>query len=116
MNNGKFAAIKSELKQLPLMLGKLLGGIMSVAGFTAAVLIITRKADQSVADILPFIFLGVAGIIIFLLSSRLLARRLSEKPAETIITNDRKRTSMLSWLILLLLGVAFLCCTYILTR
>jgi zinc transporter ZupT len=116
LNNRKLAAIKSELKQLPLMLGKLLGGIMAVVGFAATVLIVTRKADQSLADILPFVFLGGAGIIIFVLSSMLLNKSLSEKPAETIIPNDRTSSSILSWVILLLLGAAFLCCTYLLTR
>jgi len=42
---GKIAnQVKSELKQLPFMLGKLLGEIIAVVGFTAAVAVITRMA------------------------------------------------------------------------
>lgn len=114
---GKIASqVKSELKQLPFMLGKLLGGIMAVVGFTAAVVIITKKAGQSLADILPFALLGGSGIIIFVLSSRLLAKRLSENPAETLIFDDRTRMSMLPWIILLLIVAVFLFCTYLITR
>ena len=107
---------KSELTQLPCMLGKLLGGILAVVGFTAAVVLITRKAGQSLADILPYALLGGSGIIIFVLSSRLLAARLSENPAETLIPDDRTRTSMLSWAILLLLVAVSLLCTYLMSR
>ena len=102
---------RSEMKQLPFMLGKLLGGIMALIGFTAAVVIVTRKADHSLADLLPSALSGVLGIVIFVLSSRLMTRRLSANPADAVKPDDRTRTSVLSWVILLLLAAIFLLCT-----
>ena len=66
-----------ELKQLPCMLGKLAGGLLAVIGFTKAVITGTRTAGATFADTLPAILAGCAGIIIFLIFSRLLAKRLS---------------------------------------
>lgn len=107
---------QSELKQLPAMLGKLLGGLMAVAGFASMVWIMTRRSDWVVADIGGYAGLGVAGIIVFVLSSRLLARRLAETPAEATLPKENARTSMLVWGILLLLVLIFLVCTYFVTR
>lgn len=107
---------KSELRQLPYMLGKLLGGLMAVTGFTAAVVIVTRKAGQSPAGILPFAILGCLGIIVFVLSSRMLAKRLSEYAAETLTRGDRTRTSVLSWVILSLLAGVFLAGAWFMTK
>lgn len=107
---------KSELKQLPAMLGKLLGGVMAVVGFASTVWIITRGTDWVLADIGGYLGVGVVGIIVFVLSSRLLARRCAETPAEVTLPKESSRTSMLAWGILLLLVVLFLVCTYFLTR
>jgi len=38
---------KSEIKQLPFMLGKLLGGVMVVVGVTGLVLILDREVGPS---------------------------------------------------------------------
>ena len=108
--------VKSEIRQLPFMIGKALGGIMAVIGFTAAVVIATRRAAPSFADILPSAMSGCLGIFIFVLSSRLLTRRLAENPAEISVSEIRTRTNMLSWGILLLLAVIFLLITYRMTR
>lgn len=107
---------KSELKQLPAMLGKLLGGLMAVVGFASTVWTITRGTDWVFADIGGYLGLGVGGIIVFVQSSRLLARRCAETPAEAPLPNGSSRTSMLAWGILLLLAVLFLVCTYVMTR
>jgi hypothetical protein len=104
---------RSELKQLPFMIGKTLGGILAVIGFTAAVVQSTRRADASFTDILPSAFLGCMGILIFVLSSRLLATRLAENAAENPVPGKQPRTSMLSWAILLLLAALFLLWTYL---
>ncbi len=104
--------VKSELKQLPFMIGKAVGGITAVIGLTMAVVIVTRRTDPSFSDILPSGLPGCLGIGVFVLSSRLLARRLAENPAENGAFDHRVRTSMLSWAILLLLAVVFLSSTY----
>lgn len=104
---------KFELKQLPYMLGKLLGGVTAIVGFTLAVLTSTKDTDSSFVDILPSLFLGVAGIVIFIFISRKLVKRLSENKIETFTPDESTHTSMLSWGILLLLVLVFLLCTYL---
>ena len=104
---------KSELKQLPFMLGKLLGGVTAVVGFTLAVVISGRKTASAFVDILPALFVGVTGIVMFVFVSRKLVKRLSGKNMETFTPDDRMRTSMVSWGILLLLVVVLLVCTYL---
>lgn len=108
--------VKTELKQLPLILGKLLGGGAAVIGFAIAVLIITRKPDPTLADILPFLLAGCAGIVIFILSARVLNRRLSSNADEVSRPVDTNRTNMLSWGLLLLLAAIFLAGTYFMTK
>jgi hypothetical protein len=108
--------IKSELKQLPFMIGKTLGGIMAVTGFTTAVVILTRRADPSIPEILPSALSGLLGIIVFMFSSTLQARRLAKNPTENSASGNPTRTSMLSWAILLLLGTIFLSFSYLIAR
>lgn len=107
---------KSELKQLPLILGKLFGGGAAVIGFGAAVVIITRKPGPALGDILPSFLVGCAGIVVFILSARVLSRRLSSNPEEVPRPAERTRTSILSWGLLLLLAGLFLAVTYFMTR
>ena len=72
---GKISSqLKSEIRQLPWMLGKVLGGGIAVIFFTTAVVIKTRKADPTLTDILPYALLGCLGILVFVLSSRMLTR------------------------------------------
>lgn len=117
INPGKIAnQAKSELKQLPYMLGKLLGSIVAIIGFTMAVLTITRNPDYLFKDLLFSLSIGGGGIFIFLVSSNLLNKRLTENIAQNLIPDESKRTSMLSWGILLLIVAVFLVCTYLMTR
>ena len=64
------ARFRRELKQLPLMLGKVLAAMVSVAGFTMAVLKMTRRADAPLDGILAWLLLGGAGLLAFQLFSR----------------------------------------------
>lgn len=105
--------VKSEIRQLPFMIGKVVGGILAVIGFTAAVVTVTRRADPSFADILPSALVGFLGIIIFVLSSMLLTRRFAEDPAGNPVPDDRTRSGMLPWAILLLLAALFIFFTYL---
>jgi zinc transporter ZupT len=105
--------IRSELKQLPLMLGKLFGGIAAVVGFTAIVLIQTRKLGS---PLMPFVFLGSGGIIVFMISARLLTKRLTINTTEPLTPANKTRTSALSWSLLLLFAGLFLICIYFMTR
>jgi hypothetical protein len=107
---------KAEIKQLPLLLAKLLGGIMAVIGFPAVVFIATRKVNPSLPDVLPCLFLGVLGVFIFAGSSRALAKRTSCMAVQTPATKDTLRISIIAWAILLLLSAIFLVSIFILTR
>lgn len=68
------ARFRWELKQLPLMLGKVLAAMVAVAGFTMAVLDVTRCVDASLAGVLAWLLLGGAGLLAFQLLSRALLK------------------------------------------
>lgn len=108
--------VKAELRLLPRMLGKLLGATMAIIGFTTAILTITRKTNTPFMDLLPMLFLGVAGMIVFVLFSKKTGTQLSEVKAEALSPGDSKRLNMLSWGLLLLLVSIFLVCTWLMTR
>jgi len=108
--------VKAELRQLPLMLGKLLGGIAAIAGFTMAVVVGTRKAGSTFTGILPFLLMGGAGTAIFAIVSKLLDKHLARYGADTPESGGSQRESMMSWGILLLFVLIFLLCTYLMTK
>jgi len=105
--------IRSEWKQLPFMIGKALGGIVAVIGFTTAIVIATRRSDPTFADILPSALFGASGILLFVLSSRLLARRLAGCPSEQPVSDSPMRAGALPWAILLLLAAIVLLIAYL---
>uniref|UniRef100_A0A831UJ28 Uncharacterized protein n=1 Tax=Geobacter metallireducens TaxID=28232 RepID=A0A831UJ28_GEOME len=107
---------RGELRQLPLMLGKLAGGIAAVVGFTAAVLIVSRRPGWSAGDILPSLLLGGAGVVLFVLSGRALARRSASQGEGGAPPAAGGRTSLLSWVLLLLLSGIFLAFVWFMTR
>lgn len=107
---------KAELRHLPLMLGKLAGGIAAVIGFTAAVVVVTRRPDWSAGDVLPALLAGSAGVAVFVLSARALRRRLSAQGAGEPLPADGGRTSPLSWGLLLLFAGIFLTWAWFMTR
>lgn len=106
----------SEIKQLPLLLCKLLGGIMAATGLPGAVYMMTRRANPSLQDILPYLLAGAAGTVIFVASSRALARRVDGNGFQTLPAKDKNRISVISWLILLILAAVFLLFTYFVTK
>ena len=108
--------MKSELKLLPFMLGKLIGGAMTVIGFPGVIIIITRKSNPAFSDILPYLLTGIFGIVIFLLSSRLLVKRMKEAADSAQAHQSKYRISMISWLIFSALAIIFLLITYLITR
>jgi hypothetical protein len=91
----------TELRQVPCMLGKLLGSLLAVGGFAGAVLVLTRKSGPSAGDVLWPVLLGISGIAVFVLASRRMARRVASAPTEPVRVTDRARTSLLSWALLL---------------
>lgn len=107
---------RTELRQLPLMLGKLAGGIAAVIGFTAAVVVVTRRPGWSAGDILPALLAGGAGVAVFVLSGRALRRRLAGQGGGGPLPAASGRTSLLSWGLLLLCAGIFLAFVWFMTR
>lgn len=107
---------RGELRQLPLMLGKLAGGIAACIGFTAAVVIVTRRPGALLGDILLSLLAGFGGVAVFMLSARALVRYLAAHEAETPPAAAGGRTSLLAWGLLLLFAVAFLAWAWFATR
>ena len=104
-----FDQTKAELKQLPLMLGKLIGGLALVISFTAAV-IKTRNPGWALNDILIYVLTGLTGGIFFMLSARSLKRRSSGHPVD-----QAPSMTALSWGLFLLLAMIFLAAVYFFT-
>jgi len=103
-----------ELKQLPLILCKLLGGLATVIGFTSAIWILTRTAETSTGDVFPQLFAAAVGIVVFLLSDRRLKRQppsITEKAGSDV----KSRQNLWPWALLLLFAGAFVLATYLLT-
>jgi hypothetical protein len=107
--------IKWEIKQLPFMLGKFIGGAMAVIGFPGVIIIITRRSNPSFADIFPYLLLGILGIIIFIISSKLLLKRIKKNSDLTPTPKEKMQTSILSWMIFLIFIAIFLLIIFIIT-
>lgn len=106
---------KAELRQLPLMLGKLIGGITAVLGFGMAVWIETRSSGASTGGAWFPLFAGLAGIVVFLVSDRKITRlspaeRAKPQPAQTV------RNNLITWGLLLVFVVLFITGAYFLTN
>jgi hypothetical protein len=106
----------SEFKQLPLLVAKFLGGVMTVAGLSAAVFLTTRSPGPAGGSPILFVLLGVAGIVVFILSSRALAKRKADAAFQGLDARDRVRLSVLSWILLLVFVALFLGVVLLVTR
>lgn len=113
MNNIKHQT-KKELRQLPLILLKLTGGITAVLGFTSFVVIATRKSNALSGKIILTLIVSIAGVSVFLLSSRILAKH-SSVVTESARPNEKTRMSILSWILLLVFAAIFLAWVYFMT-
>jgi hypothetical protein len=105
--------LRSEARQLPFTLTKLVGGLMAVIGFGGAVVVLTRRPDPSSSGVLAWVLAGVIGLVLFLAASRCLARR-KEADGQEPTGKDRVKTSALSWTILLILAALFIAIVLIL--
>ena len=107
---------RSDLKQLPLMLCKVLGGIAAVIGVTAAIVIITRSSGASPRNIVSLLLIGGAGMAAFVLSGRALANRSSITEQQESPRTDRLCMNALSWALLLLFAGILMLVMWIMTR
>lgn len=107
--------VGKDFKKLPLILGKLLGGIAAALGFTTAIWIMSRNPERSADAILFPLLLGGAGIVMFILTDRSLSRR-SISTAAKDEASDKARMNRLTWTLFLLFAGIFLVCSYFMTR
>ena len=106
---GSFEQIKAELKNLPLILAKLIGGLAAVIGFASAA-IRMRTHGWSFNDIQISLLSGIIGVIVFALSARLLTKGSSDQPKGATMPMNA-----LSWGVFLILAIIFLAAVYIIT-
>lgn len=107
--------IREDFKKLPLILGKLLGGITAVLGFTTAIWIMSRNSKIS-ADVILFpLLMAAVGVVIFVLSGRSLSKRLTNAAAKAG-GNNKIRMNLLTWTLFLVFAGIFLLCSFLLTR
>jgi len=108
--------IRAEIRLLPYMLGKVAGGFMAVAGFTGAVIVITRRANPSWPDIWQYLLLGISGVFLFYISSKLAGKRAVANDGQSLTPQDTKKAGMISWLLFLAAASVFILFTYIITN
>lgn len=99
--------MKSELQRLPYAIGKVIGGLFAVIGFGAAVYIYTHRAAPSLSDIASPVLAGIAGLIVFLVSSWLNARKSRDDGRSEHAGKAGKRANTFSWIVLLVLAALF---------
>lgn len=95
--------MRSEVRQLPLMLGKLIGSILAVIGFGGLVYISTRPPNPALLSIILYIIVGIVGIVVFVVC----ARTMSSRADNEVLKTARIKTpgsKVLPWIILLALA------------
>jgi len=110
-----FRQARSEMKQLPFMLGKLVGAAMAILGCSAAIVVQSGRPGMTASDAPRYWLAALMGIIIFVVSSRAMARRGKGTGTQTVPAGAARRMSVVSWVLLLLLATAFLLITVIIT-
>jgi hypothetical protein len=108
--------IKSEFKQLPWMLGKLLGGILAVVGVAGLVLIWTGKSGFLLSSPLPYFSAELLGLLLFLCCSKAMAQGKKGSSPQGMPARTQLRMCIVVWSLLLLFAMAFLLVTYFATR
>lgn len=112
---GKIARqTRKEFKRLPWMLGKVVGGIVTAIGSLLIASAMTRTSEIP-PDLLSPLFIGGAGILVFLLSDRALQKGASSTIDASTIA-ERNQMNVLSWTLLLICALVFLGATCLLTR
>ncbi|HBL24535.1 MAG TPA: hypothetical protein DDZ40_10530 [Deltaproteobacteria bacterium] len=100
--------VKSEVRQLPFMLGKVAGGLMAVIGFGGTVIVLSRQQHPSSSGLMVYALAGVIGLALFILSSRLMARLSGKADGTEVTTKKKAKTSALSWTILVVIAALFI--------
>lgn len=107
--------MKYDLKHLPYTISKLIGAIIAVIGFSGAIVIVTRTANPSFKNIIPFLIPGAIGLLVFLLVSRLFKKRADEDSDFMPKKTEMGNISVISWLTFLIFIAGLLVLTFIVT-
>lgn len=91
-----------ELRQLPWIIVKLIGGLMASGGVLVAVLSVTHAPSMPQGLGLPAVAGGIIGLLLFIGADRLMRRTARGAPAA------RRHASLLPWALLLLFAALFL--------
>lgn len=100
--------IRSEARQLPLILGKLIGGILAVIGFGGAVYISTRPPKPTAFSIISYGAVGIIGIAVFAICSRIMSSRFGANARYEAGKKGPSGLRILPWVILVVLAVIFI--------
>ncbi|MEW6645915.1 MAG: hypothetical protein AB1450_01785 [Pseudomonadota bacterium] len=100
----------NELRQLPWIIVKLIGGLMTSGSVLVAVLSVTHAATMPPGLGLPAVASGIIGVLLFIGADRLMLRAARGVPAAS-----RRHASLLPWALLLLFAVLFLGAVMLLT-
>ena len=98
----------AEIKRLPLILGKLLGGMMAVVGLSGAVIILVRWPNPSWPDIMPYALAGISGLVVFILCGRAIEKKKKENPGSVPAAREKMIINVVAWAILIGLSAGFL--------
>lgn len=100
--------IRSEARLIPYMLGKVAGGLLAVIGFGGTVVVLTRQQHPSSGSLMPYVLAGIVGLVVFLLSSRLMARHSGKAGGPELTAKKRVKASALSWIVFLVIAALFI--------
>jgi len=107
-----FNRFKSDIRKLPLLIGKVAGGLLAAAGIPGAIFISTGKPDRT-QGALTFCIVGIIGIVIFIACAARL-KRAPESGTQPTIATRKTKESLIAWAVLLALAGVFILITYLL--
>ena len=105
-----------EIRQLPLTLAKLMGGLTAVIGFSGVIFLVNGKSNPAFSDILPYLFLGIFGVVLFWLSTRFAEKRVNKDEESAPTSREKRHISMIAWAIFVILIALFGLVTFIINR
>ena len=108
------AHLKREVKKMPVILGKLAGGVTAVAAFTGLFIVLTKTAEPTFAHTGPYLAAGILGILLFSLAPVVFKNR--RPAADSVAAEPEKwKVSLIAWLLLLAVCVLLILVSYVMT-
>ena len=107
-----FNRFKSDIRKLPLLIGKVTGGLLAAVGIPGAIFINTGKSGRT-QGALTFCIVGIIGIAIFIACAARL-KRAPESGTQATIATRKTKESLIAWTVLLVLAGVFIFITYLL--